>query len=834
MRQSMSRWLTVRLRVPERGKPACLEPSVRLLAGLLALVFCGCRQPPPPAQDVQLKPAACRPGYSYACWLNGWRKAKSDPSPELLAIQTSGYQFTLNLADFSKAGFSLLASPPRSYAEALTTQTDGLYHLPAADLQIAVDVNGERYRAVSCAAGTDPDPRRLGSAKMWESGRFVQHVECAGLKFESLSGKTLGCQASLSVVAWPDSLTLSVALAPDASAGAAGWKDARVDVRLDGSNLACRAEKTYAGTWTQAATNVLSLTHNLAGRIASDSGLAVQVTAGTNNVFPVAFEPAKNCLVAKAFKIQRAFKPGYTDIRDYDDFSITVDNAGPLAAEVPFLLDFRSPANITGLCPMLCDREGRPTGLPVQLSKNWHYTPMGAYLMAYASLPAKPGRTEYLLRVAYGFYGALPSASHAQLSLIGYSKKGGNGRWDQLAIGCWGETICFDMDLSLVNLVVTDVRMLMARNGRDGVKWGWTDAGWGGDWFEMLDAEGGKLAFKDLKTCYLAHGPCLSDVRHAGFYGARRDVSLEARVRTMRTDDYARTLQRFRYTFNVPAANTNISFFRQGRTSEYATPVVATGNRDGLLLEAQVPLGLKPQELFIDRLPLSGKGPWWVAFPGAKHVNNRDWGTGYRALVIRSYAATINGKTYDRPTISMPVNRSGKSAVDVDLLLVPPREVTAFRPGDGIDLEVEWITLPRVADDYYGPNEAFRKHLTENPSSWKTTFREAAGNDVQVSVRGGVVLSRYPVVIQAKKPVVDVCLTGGVGAVPVRFEGLASLQPAALYEVAGDKEILFDQAVHGNDFWQADYDEGAGTYSLTYNLPLDEKPASKWRLRTEK
>jgi hypothetical protein len=589
----------------------------------------------------------------------------------------------------------------------------------------------------------------------------------------------------------------------------------------------------FAGVWLPSTTNAVSVTYAYPGRVVSAQKFSIQVTSGTNNVFPVAYEETKSCFVAKAPKIKRTFKTGYTDIRDYDDFLITVDSAEAQRKEIPFLLDFRSPANITGLCPILCDKEGRPTGIPVQLSKNWHYDPIGAYLMAYTSLPVKPGRTEYLLRVAYGFYGTLPSASHAQLSLIGYAGKGGNGRWDQLAIGCWGETICFDMDMSLVNLAVTDVRMLMARNGLNGQKWSWTDAGWGGDWFEMLDAEGNKLAFKDLKTAYLSQGPCLTDVRYSGFYGARREVGMQAEVHTLRTDDYARTFQRFRYTFNVPVANTNISFYRQGKTGQYTTPKVAYGNRDGLLVEKDVPLGLKAGQCFIDRLTLEGNGPWWVAFPGAKHTNGRDWGTGYRALVIRSYTATINGKTYTQPTISMPVHSANKETSNVDLLLVPPREVAAFQPGAVIDLDVEWITLHRTADDYYGPNEAYRKHLVEQPSSWKTTYREALGNDLRVTARGGKVLKRYPIFIQAEKPAVEVTIAGGVGFVPIRFEGLASIKDAVLSEVVAGKEVRLDQSVHGNDFWQADYDDDNRTYSLTYNLPLDNKPTSTWRLTTQ-
>ena len=770
-------------------------------------------------------------GYTYSCWLNGWRKHKADQSPEILAIQASCYAFTLDMGNFSKAGFSSELAGPLSYASMLMTSTAPLYRLPPPELIIMLEVNGEQYRAVSCAAGRDPDPRRLGFAKMWESGRFVQHFELEDLQFQSASGITLNCKADLDLVAWPDSLTLTASLAPAAAEGA-GWSQAKVSLQLKGSGVDCRNEKTFSGVWLPSTTNALTVTYAYPGRVVSAQKFSIQVTSGTNNVFPVAYEEAKSCFVAKAPKFNRSFKAGYTDIRNYDDFLITVDSAETQPKDIPFLLDFRAPANITGLCPMLCDKEGRPTGIPVQLSKNWHYTPMGAYLMAYTSLPVKPGRTEYLLRVVYGFYGTLPSASHAQLSLIGYSGKGGNGRWDQLAIGCWGETICFDMDMSLVNMAVTDVRLLMARNGPNGAKWNWTDAGWGGDWFEMLNADGNKLAFKDLKTAYLAHGPCLSDVRYTGFYGSQREVAMNAEVHTLRTDDYARTFQHFRYTFNMPAANTNISFFRQGRTSEYFTPKIAYGNETGLIAEQDVPLSLKPGQLFIDHLPLHGKGPWWIAFPGAKHTNNRDWGTGSRALVIRSYTATIDGKSYIQPTISMPVNHVSKESIDVDLVLVPPREVVAFHPGDVIDLDVEWITLPRNADDYYGPNEAFRKHLAENPASWKTTYREAVGNDLQVTASGGKVLNRYPILIHADAPTIDVAIKGGVGFVPIRFEGLTSIKDSALFEIIDGKEIRLDQSVHGNDFWQADYDEGARTYALTYNLPLDGKPTSVWRLKS--
>jgi hypothetical protein len=803
----------------------------RLVVVTLLCALCGCDTPNGKKETTHVPSVVRTSGYTYSCWLNGWRKHKAEQSPEILAIQASEYDFTINLTEFGKAGFARTTKNNLSYAEALSSGTDHLYQLPAANIAITMEVDGITYRAVSCAAGTDTDVRRLGSAKMWESGRFVQHFEFVDLTFRDPDGKALGCKCNLHLVAWPDSLTLTATVAPDTSK-AEGWRDARVTIQLKGEKLDCQTEKTYAGPWCSSTTNSLTLAYNAPGRIASNKGLWVQVFSGTNNVIPVAFETENNCYVASAQKINRAFKSGYTDIRDYDDFSIIVDNPDSVAKEVPFLLDLREPANITGLCPVLCDKEGRPTGIPVQLSKNWHYKPTGAYLMAYSSLPAKPGRAEYLLRIVYGFYGTLPSASHAQLSLIGYTGKGGNGRWDQLAIGCWGETFCLDMDMSLVDIAITDVRMLMARRGLEGTKWSWTDAGWGGDWLGMTNGVSDKLAFRDLKTAYLAQGPCLTDVRYEGFYGASREVALKAQVQTMRTDDYARTLNALKYTFRMHSPCAGAWFFKMGRTGDYVTPQIAYGNKAGLLSEQTVPANLKPLDLFIDRVTLPGAGPWWVAFPGARHTNKRDWGTGSRALVIRSYKATMRGRVYTNPTISMPVHNVQKdgSGLDLDLLIVAPKGVTEFTPGDTVEFDAEWITLPRVADDYYGPNENFRKHLAEHPASWQTTYREALGNDLPVTVRGGQLLKRYPIVIKAESSVVEVTLKGGVGFVPMRFEGLESINDFALIEVVGGKEVKFDQAVHGNDFWQTDYDPAGKRWGLTFNVPAHDSGSRTLRL----
>lgn len=609
------------------------------------------------------------------------------------------------------------------------------------------------------------------------------------------------------------------------------WNDVIFRMRLKGADDEWQAESRIAGAWQLGEKKQLTLNCDLRAEALPQAALSVKVSTREEGATPVKFDPAYNAYVAEVTRWRRGWPGGYTDIRDYDDFDIVVENTGETAVNVPFLFYLRNPAQITGMCPILCDAEGVPTGIPVQLSKNWHYGKLGAYFRGTMQLPSQPGVSLYKLRIAYGFYGTLPSASHAQLSLVGY---GGLGRWDQLAIGCWGETFCFDMDMSCVDVAITDVRMLMARNGKDGDKWGWTDAGWGGDWLCVNDAKKQKLFFSEMKTAYQAHGPCLSEVDYDGHYGSQRQVAVQAKVQTLRTDDYARTFQTFKYTFDQSVSVEKGWLYKMGRTNSYVTPKIAYGNREGLLQEHAVPNGLKAGDEFLPKTTLTGAAPCWVAFPGAYHNNDKDWGTGYRALVIRSYKAVISGKEYSNPTLSFPAfYPAGAELSNLDCLLAAPAGVTTFNAGDSLELELEWITLPRLADDYYGPNEIFRTHVAENPSSWKTTYREAIGNDLKVVVEGGTLLHNYPIIIKAEQPEVYLSIDGGVGYVPIRFEGLKRATDYVLYQIIDGVEVKLDQSVHGNDFWQTDYDTKTQTYKITFNLPLNQGGVTEWYLRSE-
>ena len=1011
---------------PKKAAPTAPKPKAPEVAPVTPVIPAVA----PVVDAVPLLPLSER-DYSFGYWLNGMRKHADDQSADVLCLETGYFGFALNMADLTQARLGTFEQS-LDYTEALEAGAERLKQLQPAELAIELESKGRVFRAVTCKAGQREFSRgrHLQKAWLWESGRLAQHYELLGLRFEDAQGRQLGVNGSLSMVGWPQSLSLTAditpsliyeegwhqgavknglcviekpwkvphdarldpesitvetwvkipesmkspghgyllaknghegshghysfkilhgkvsanmniapgaegrrsigqrggsfkenawnhlamtydgkemrfyvngtlqgkealvatrrpgkgqlvlgqradghggvtkavydqvrvwnrslsqqelqahAKAPESLPNARGlnynetfdgygaaevlipeWNDVTVRLRL-GEHL---AEQQVAGVWALGKKQQFSLVCDLGPKAAvPQETLSIKVSAPGDAPYPVKFESLYNCHVAEVSRKSRGWGGGYTDIRDYDEFDVVVENSGEAEVNVPFMFYLRNPANITGLLPMLCDADGVPTGIPVQLSKNWHYAKLGSYFRGYMQLPAQPGTSTYKLRIAYGFYGTLPSASHAQLSLVGY---GGLGRWDQLAIGCWGETICFDMDMSCTDVAITDVRMLMARNGTDGQKWGWTDAGWGGDWMCVNDAKGQKLLFSEMKTAYLAHGPCLSEVRYDGNYGSQREVAVQAKVQTLRTDDFARTFQTFKYTFDQELSAEGGWLFKTGRTGNSVSPKFAYGNADGLLREESVPATLRKGDPYVDRVTIEGPAPWWVGFPGGYLTGNRNWGTGSRGWIIRSYRASFGGQVYTNPSISMPVNYvNAQGGVNLDLLLTPPAGVTKFLPGDSIEMEIEWITFHREADDYYGPNEVYRQHLAENPRSWKTIYREAAGNNLQVQVTGGRVLHRYPLIIQSDEPLVRVQIEGGSGKVPVRFEGLRSATGYTLYQIIDSVAVVFDQSVHGNDFWQTDYDATTNSYKMTFNLPLDQGGASEWLLRTE-
>jgi hypothetical protein len=358
----------------------------------------------------------------------------------------------------------------------------------------------------------------------------------------------------------------------------------------------------------------------------------------------------------------------------------------------------------------------------------------------------------------------------------------------------------------------------------------WTNAGWGGDWLCVYNNKG-KLYITGMKTAYISQGPCITHVNFNGYYGINKEVSFDATVHTTRANDYARTIQKLHYAFNSNVAFTNTPnagccLFRVGGPAGWEGWVaqkVAIGNADGLIKEIDVPPSLQLNDMFVDRLLLTGSGPWWIGFPKSGFVKPDAKGIAWKGIIIRKFMSNIAGQVSDSPSISLFLRQkqpNGQGSY-VDALVTPPEGVQELIQGDTFDLDIEWVTFPYSSDDYYGGNEAFRAHLQENPASWKTIHREAVGNHLSVDIKGGEVVDKYPLIIRATGSPIDLTIHGGVGAVPIRFEGLKS-RDLKLYDESG---------APSNELYDLAYETKTFTYSLAFNLLLDNKQKTSWTLK---
>ncbi len=408
-----------------------------------------------------------------------------------------------------------------------------------------------------------------------------------------------------------------------------------------------------------------------------------------------------------------------------------------------------------------------------------------------------------------------------------------------------------DVDTGCNDKVVTDLRMLMTK-GVDEKKWMWTDAGWGGDWLVLARPDGEEKKFYPYqwKCAYNSHGPCLTEVQYAGFYGPPKVASVDATVRTLRCDDYARTFTSLKYCFNETVPFSTASFFELGTTRHIVTPVVVYGNRSGLIGGVHVPAELKDGQYFIENKLLEGEGPWWFGFPKQQQLNNRTWGKGWRGLIIRSFRGYFGGKEYKNPSISFRHHhRRRDGRPNLTFILAPPSGMTSFDRGDQVSFDVEVVTFPKKSTDYYGPNDNFRHHLETHGNTWKSVHREVEGNNINVKIHtGGSLKSKYPIVIASdgSSENIEFEVVGGLGAVPVRFDGMQTVVTYELNRIIDDTNdeipleknvkdvnagsVRKEQEVHGSDHYQVEFDASTNTYSLAFNIILDDLPTSRWIL----
>ena len=313
----------------------------------------------------------------------------------------------------------------------------------------------------------------------------------------------------------------------------------------------------------------------------------------------------------------------------------------------------------------------------------------------------------------------------------------------------------------------------------------------------------------------IASGPCLTEVTYSGTIGRNTGLRHSITASLARTDDVVRATYRLRLDVDQPFDFSRFAIFQHGADTYNVNQSnqFSLGNIDGLIHEWQSQPGgdayrSKPRQA-------TGKSPWislHYSLPSDGRDSEGAWAN--RGIVIRERNAKLGGKPASPWIADYGASRRNHDSSTIDI--VPPPGITRLEPGDFIAAIIESIVVPQNAGDYYGPNNALREALRKNANSWQMIHREAADNERRIEMKTGTHERSFPDVrIGLENNRASFTLTVGIGFVPVTFTGLTS---ARGYTLAIDGQPL-DQSVHGNDYWQSDYDPVTGHWTRTYNVP---------------
>jgi len=630
-------------------------------------------------------------GEDYGClwWAHGnpyyhdYRDVAADNIPEdypgkkqVLCLHTGRYGMAIDTINLNRMNLGAFQTPV-PYETGIVEVDRAVFSLPESKLSIEVQANGRIYR---CVGRQQPTDRGVFPVRFVEYGRFFQHVSINGLIMEDSEGNKLDADCRLEMTSWPDSLRMicyvdSKAIEPDRIILRAGTK-------MSDTVLSEQDHSVFV---------VLPLIEGEGGAAPGD----VTVVAGKSTKINVEHS------VTYGAHVIAIRDPGWSNhsgtyypqehLDRLDKWPITLSNDSDKTQVFRLLFD-TPPRNITGFTPMVLDSEGQPSGIPVQISKNWHRgkIPMrhqGAWVYGSTVIRVPPRSTRnYQYAIAYARWGGVPAASHAQLSLIGW---GHNMFWDECAIGSFGESICYEPGRTQRRGFITDVRPLMVF-GKDRKKWEWTGNVGGGDFLVYFDGDGKYVPMIKTRGRYYSYGPNLTKVSYDEI---SQDESIKASytVGIARVDDYVRVFQNIRYDILKGVEFSRLAFCQM--PSDYYNDLkygkTAIGNVDGMIFEW--PVGTGSWKYDRQSVPMAGRQPW-VSLHAV--VADEEVTQATRGLIVRKWDAVLGSKRCAEPHLSTYMTEWHKNNFRVAAELSPAPGLKRLRPGDYVDTDIELVVLP--------------------------------------------------------------------------------------------------------------------------------------------
>lgn len=251
--------------------------------------------------------------------------------------------------------------------------------LPSARLELTIKANGKSYRCVKGAKWT-----RFTGPRLIVSGRFLQRTDITDLEFAASDGERLQAEARFEIVAWPDRLTLVLAARPGPDSEP--WRDASMEIGLAGSGgkLSQGWALPSDQAWSRRDWRTTSLPVDPVAFKRAEAGSAITVQAleiPSRVTRPVSFDQMVGCHWVNLDGIEPIVPAGQSKPSNEAIERVKLVLTNSTDHEQVARLVFEKTARgfrqrigspITGVSAILRDKDGNPTGIPVQLSKNWH------------------------------------------------------------------------------------------------------------------------------------------------------------------------------------------------------------------------------------------------------------------------------------------------------------------------------------------------------------------------------------------------------------------------------------------------------------------------------
>lgn len=738
--------------------------------------------------------------YGFVYWENGlptrtparrpssWVTDKMITNPDII-IQTGFYSVRFGTDDLSISGYDTFDGD--GY---LSDLIKDVTTLTPAELNIEVKKNGVIYTATEAKA----DEKQVSGVsnrhlyvRLIKSGQYVQRFDHTGFIFKDKDGNTLydvepsisggGVESFkpvsyLEFTAWPDRLAITLEFP-------AGMVErSKLSLTYKGKVIEATGDhRVNLALHPQSHSKVSELSSDLivlnAHNTLDDASLSVAFDADSQAI-GISYKP-------QLPKYNKGPGGDLTQDMDMlDELSVTLFNPYDEPISIPVVFTPQSRVStITGMTMLLNYEEGSPSGIPVQISKNWHSSERyakynGQWLRGYTMLQLEPGEKKtYKLRAANGYWDRVGAASHAQLSLVGWNAKSSvNWKWEESAIGAWGETMTFDPVKCIADVRPSWTR---SKSGTSDVH-DWTSNYGGGNFLVYYDSDNKLHWNKGVKTAFVWSGPNITNT----YYSGKTDddkIRFIYQTQLFRSNDYHRRSLSFEYQFLQDVVKPAQLAFFQTSADLYITTGFDSfylGHNSGKpsLYKSQ-PGG----EGYKDKYPFTNS---WIAYIdhcftsegpsdekcSSGNVNTLIENQSYRSLLYRDLK-------YNESTIPAYIHAYGYRRGRDHMLFDLAGEATdqTYYRGDNVKGEVLFMMPVRNDFAYWGNDEEFRQRLTAYSAEevvWKPTQDEFDKNALTPTVMKGKLLSSYPLEIEnldSEKVSIEFSIPSGqgIGHIPV-------------------------------------------------------------------